>query len=196
VNHPKTKRLTHSKYLKRTGHFAALSKVSQLEILKYALERGASMRMTVYGESMIPFLRNADVVTISPFDTRPPQIGDILAFEKPGANQLVIHRLIRKYEYGYELKGDNCCQSDKIVSKFHLQGVVTHIERNSKQRNLGIGNAKRLIASLSRINLFYWVHGCFQILIKLARIIHGIFPLRNLRFARNEYIERRNGKKA
>ena len=153
------------------------------------------MRMTAYGESMIPFLRSGDVVTISPFNGRPPQIGDILAFEKTAANKLVIHRLIRKCEYGYALKGDNCRQSDEMVSKFHLQGVVTHIERNNKQRNLGIGKAKRWIAALSQINLFYCVHGCLQIAIKFVKLVLGIFPPRNLRFTKNERLERRDGKK-
>lgn len=195
MNPPESKRLTRSKYLKPKGRFGALSEVSQLEVLKCALERGASMRMTVYGESMMPFLRNGDVVTISPLEGRPPQIGDILAFEKPGARKLVIHRLVRKCEYGYELKGDNCRRPDETASEFHLQGVVAQIERNNRKKTLGTGKSKRWIAVLSKINLFYWFHRFIQISIKSVKVVLQMIPPRNFRFAQNERLEEPDGKK-
>ncbi|MFC2064440.1 signal peptidase I [Chloroflexota bacterium] len=152
-----------SKYLKSSGNLSQLSNIKQLELLKYALEQKVSVRMTVYGDSMTPFLRNGDVILLSPLENNPPKIGDILAFEQTGIQKLVIHRIVHIDPEGFEMKGDNHHRSDGIILPRQILGRVINIEHNHKNANIGISRVKSWIAWLSKIDLLRR----FQVLLHL-----------------------------
>jgi signal peptidase I len=173
----KSKKHISSKYLKRIVNFDQLSKISQLELLKCIFERSASVRMSVYGISMAPFIRSGDVITLSPLDGQPPQIGDIVAFEQAETKKLIIHRIIRKNQNWCEMKGDNCSQSDRIISIKSLLGTVTNIEHKSRHANFGISKAKRWIASLSRRNILQRLQKIIRLPITLSKSLLGKLQL-------------------
>ena len=54
-----------------------------LGIMRSILEKGISFRFKAGGSSMIPFIRNGDIVTVRPYRGAPIQKGDVVAFTNP-----------------------------------------------------------------------------------------------------------------
>jgi len=169
--------------MKRVESFNQLSKISQLAILKIIFERGASIRMTVFGNSMFPFIRNGDLITISPNDEMLPEVGDMVAFEQARNQKLIIHRLIRKEEKKFVMKGDNCQDEDEAVPISHLLGIVTQVERKNRVRNFGISQFKICATWLSQMNILHKVQVILKLPIKFMKFpyrkIISLFPYLN-----------------
>jgi len=67
-----------------------------MPVIRAALERGQRVRMTVTGSSMLPFLRDSDVVELEPAPA--PRLGDMVLVQAdpPGAaERYVLHRIVR-----------------------------------------------------------------------------------------------------
>lgn len=92
-----------------------LSNQGQLELLRGMRERGASLRTPVRGWSMTPFIRDGDVVTIAPIRAVGARLGEVLAIELAQGSLLVIHRVVRRADRGWLLRGDNATALDGVV---------------------------------------------------------------------------------
>jgi len=131
-----------------------LSGAALREFLAAVLERGAPFRFTARGYSMHPFIKDADVITVSPIKGRAPRVGDIVAF-RGRADRLVVHRVVaaegagRGTSAGYLIRGDNCLKSDGAVTRDAVLGVVTRVERRGRPTRLGIEPEAPLLARLS-----------------------------------------------
>lgn len=132
-----------------------LSGAAMREFLAAVLERGAPFRFTARGYSMHPFIRDADVITVSPLGGRAPRLGEVVAF-RSGEDRLVVHRVVAAGSArgdaaaGYLIRGDNCPEADGRVPPEAVLGVVTRVERAGRSRRLGIGYESALLAALSR----------------------------------------------
>ena len=133
-----------------SGGELSLSNPGQLALLKSMAERGVSLRTTVRGFSMHPFIRDCDVLTITPLKGYHPELGDVVAFTRPECNRLVIHRIIKNSAPGWLIKGDNCPKADGLIEQKQVIGYVTHIERGKIDVHFGLGIEKKLIALLNR----------------------------------------------
>jgi signal peptidase I len=124
--------------------------------------RGKTLRMTVLGSSMWPFIRDEDVLTITPMNARAPQVGDIIAFVHPQTGRLTIHRVVAQTGEEWLLRGDNNRESDGIVLQKDFLGFITQIHRKGREKHFGLGVEKSLIAFLQRNNMLsyfnqlYW----------------------------------------
>ncbi|MFO8164067.1 MAG: S24/S26 family peptidase [Desulfatiglandales bacterium] len=135
------------------GAQLSLSNLGQLELLRGMNERGVPLRTTVRGFSMHPFIKDQDVLTISPIHDSEPQVGDVVAFIHPHTGKLVIHRVITRTAAGWQLKGDNSTETDLLSAREHIIGRVTRIERKGQDVRLGLGLERRLIAALTRYQI-------------------------------------------
>ena len=138
------------------------------EILKVALEKGVVVRFRAKGFSMSPFIRNGDILTVSPFFNHAPRIGEIVAFLSPRSGKLIVHRIIRKSNGFFFIKGDNVRKTDDRIPKDNLLGIVTNVERNQMRVLFGLGPERYAIVFLSRIGFQY------QWLSALWRIVHPL----------------------
>jgi len=136
-----------------------------VELLRAVLSKGVPARFQAKGFSMSPFIRNKDVVTISPLKGKLPGLGHIIAFAHPETEGLCIHRIVRKKDGIYVTKGDNISETDECVPGENILGFVTRVERNGKQVFLGLGPERFLIAFLGRRGLL------FPLLLPLWRVI-------------------------
>ena len=118
--------------------------------LKTAASRGLSIRFRAEGTSMSPFIKDGDVVTISPLRGSPPRMGDIVAFQSPSTGNLLIHRTVGKLRNLYVMQGDNVPAADDAVPETAILGSVTKIERCGKGVSIGLGPERFLIALLSQ----------------------------------------------
>ena len=140
------------------------------ELVKEVLGKGRDCRFQVKGHSMSPFIKDRDVVTISPLSGNSPGIGDVVAFIHPQNKRLLIHRVIRKEGEVYLVKGENASEADGLVKKENIFGVVRDVERGGKKVFIGLGPERFLIAFLARKGLL------LPLMLPLWKIVRSILP--------------------
>lgn len=134
------------------GQELPLSGQALLELLRAVLARGVPFRFRARGWSMAPFIRDGDVITVSPLRNAPPRVGEVVAFARPGAGNLVVHRVVARCGAGSLVAGDGVEQfTDGVIPAQNLLGRVTRVERNGHDVWLGLGPERIVIAWLSRI---------------------------------------------
>ncbi len=100
---------------------------------------------------MAPFIRDGDVITISPLQHTLPGLGDVVAFVRHPVGNLVVHRVVARHAKTWFIQGDNEPEcADGIIPVEDLLGRVTRIERDGRDMWLGLGPERFLIAWLSR----------------------------------------------
>jgi len=137
------------------GSDLPLSGRALVELLRAVLSKGVPARFQAKGFSMSPFIKNKDVVTISPLQRNQPGLGEIIAFVHPETQGLCIHRIVRRKDGISVTKGDNLSETDECVPRENILGFVTRVERNGKEVLLGLGLERFLIAILARRGLLF-----------------------------------------
>ncbi len=125
------------------------------ELVKEVLGKGGDCRLKVKGFSMSPFIKDSDVVTISPVYDASPGFGDVIAFVHPKADKFFIHRVVRKIGGAYLVKGENSLEPDGLIERKDILGIITRVERDGKKVFFGLGPERFLIALLTRTNLLF-----------------------------------------
>ncbi|MFC1808771.1 S26 family signal peptidase [Candidatus Omnitrophota bacterium] len=113
---------------------------------------------------MSPFIKNNDVITISPLVNSMVGYGDIVGFIHPGLKRTVVHRVVGRKKQHYIIKGDNTLGIDGFFLKMDIAGRITKVERQGKSITFGLGPERRLIAILSRTRILF-------ILLNILRMI-------------------------
>jgi signal peptidase I len=111
------------------GGFLGLPRAQLQEILDAVLARGAPVRFQARGFSMVPTIRDLDLVTVSPLPRRDLRAGDVIAFRQPASGSLVLHRILRAGPEGFLVRGDNLPEADGLVPARDVIGLVTLAER-------------------------------------------------------------------
>jgi len=79
-----------------------------------------------HGNSMTPFLRTGEILFIRPVNLKGLiRIGDIIALTDNKEEKIIIHRVINKKNDLFQIKGDNCKNSDGWFQKKSIIGVVS-----------------------------------------------------------------------
>ena len=147
-----------------------LSNLGQLALLQAVSGRGAALRTRVRGFSMMPFIRDQDVVTVAPMSGIPPRVGEVVAFVNPDGGRLAIHRVVAQAGTGWVIRGDNCPEPDGIVDREHILGRVSSVERSGRRVGFGQGFVGAVIAALNR----HEVLGRANALMRLPRRAAGL----------------------
>ena len=125
------------------------------ELVKDILGKGVECRFQAKGHSMSPFIKDGDIVTISPLTSSSPGLGDVVAFNHPDNQKLIIHRVVWKRNIDYLTRVDNALEVDGLVQTKNILGYVNKVERDGKNVRLGLGPERFLIAFLNRRGLIY-----------------------------------------
>jgi hypothetical protein len=123
------------------------------ELVKEVLGREAECRLQVKGYSMSPFIKENDVVTISPVSEASPGFGDVIAFVHPKTEKLLIHRVVWRIRDACLVKGENSFEPDGLIERKDIIGMITRVERDGRKVFFGLGPERFLIALLTRTNL-------------------------------------------
>jgi hypothetical protein len=125
-----------------------------LVLLQAVLARGVPFSFCARGWSMVPFIRDGDVITITPLNGNLPGSGKIVAFIRPESGNLVVHRVVGRQGDDFLIQGDSGSDCvDGIVPQENLLGSVKIITRNGRRVWLGLGPERFLIAWLSRTGM-------------------------------------------
>lgn len=123
-------------------------------LLEDILAHGADFRFQAAGGSMSPFIRNGDILVISPLAGKEPSLGVVVAFKHPAKGGLVVHRLVGRHQNIWLLRGDSYTSATfDMVPTENLLGQVSWIKHNGKQTRFSLGIERIPIAMLSRSNL-------------------------------------------
>ena len=136
-----------------TAHHLPTSEILP-ELLKEVLRKEIECRLQAKGYSMSPFIKDGDMITISPLSGSFPRFGDVIAFIHPETEKLLIHRVVWKSGDTCLVKGENTLEADGLIKKENVLGLVTKVERKEKRIFFGLGPERFLIALLTRTNLF------------------------------------------
>lgn len=107
-----------------------------MPVIRAALERGQRVRMTVTGSSMLPFLRDGDVVELEPAPA--PRLGDMVLVQCPEERN-VLHRVVRVDGDAFFLRGDAQRHCEGPFTSDAVLGRVTTVWRNGRARALERG---------------------------------------------------------
>lgn len=134
--------------LKKEGELS-LSEPALKELMQAVLRKNVPFRFRASGFSMVPFIKDGDVLTVTPFKDPPPGLGDVAAFLHPVGGRLAVHRIVAQNKSGYRLKGDGTDAADGLVPQANIIGIIRKVERNGHKVLLGLGPERFLIAFLS-----------------------------------------------
>jgi len=137
----------------RKGDELPLSGQALVELLRAVLDKGVPFRFRAKGHSMSPFIKDGDMITISPVKNGPVGFGGVVSYINLKRKRLFVHRVVRRVGGDYLIKADSSIDSSTWVPKENILGSVTMVERNGKQVRLGLGPERFLIAFLSRAGL-------------------------------------------
>lgn len=104
-----------------------------MPVIISAIERGQSIRMTVSGSSMTPFIYNGDEVEIVPLKSVIKK-GDIVLTKSSGG-YYVIHRIIKIKKDLFYLRGDAQDYTEKFYDYKNIIGKVSISVHNGSERN-------------------------------------------------------------
>ena len=114
---------------------------------------GVSTRFVAHGGSMSPWIRDGDVVTVTPLDSAPARVGDVVAYRRKRSDRLIVHRLVRRSNGAWIPQGDRLPAPDGPVADTEILGVVSRVERKGRPTYVPRGHLALLLARLSRLAL-------------------------------------------
>ena len=128
-----------------------LSGEAMIELMRAVHARGLPFRFSAGGYSMTPFIRDGDVITVSPLASQPPRVGEVVAFIHPETKLLCLHRVLSVHGDSFFIQGDNMPEKpDGVIPREAILGRVTGVERAGRRVRLGLGPERLLFAILSR----------------------------------------------
>jgi hypothetical protein len=96
-----------------------------------SLRRGNALRLRARGGSMLPFLRDGDVLVVRPAAAAEVRVGDVICYEPP-AGGLCLHRVIARRDSSLVARGDALAYVD-IVPETAVLGVLAARERGGRR---------------------------------------------------------------
>lgn len=128
--------------------FEHLSLSAMEELVREVLARGRRFRFAAHGGSMSPFIRDGDLVELSPISEI--AVGDVVAVTD--GKRFLVHRVVQKKEERFLLKGDHAREPDGWFDRLAVLGTVTKVFHQGKERSLGITHFCKTVAILSKRN--------------------------------------------
>jgi hypothetical protein len=102
---------------------------------------------------MHPFIKDGEMITLSPVEGGRLHSGDVVAFCHPETGRLTVHRIVKKNAQDFLLRGDNGHEADGLIPAASLLGRVTEVEGKNRIVRLGLGPERFFLALLSRYYL-------------------------------------------
>jgi len=97
------------------------------------------------GSSMLPTLREPEIIEIRPYGGKPLRVGDVAFFLSPETARPVVHRIIRMTPAGLSTGGDNNTKEDALLlPPESVKGRVVAAWRGQKRRKIAGGFQGRL----------------------------------------------------
>jgi hypothetical protein len=128
----------------------SLSGASLTALMSSVLAKGKAFRFRAKGSSMSPFVKDGDVITISPLSAGELRTGEVVAFLHPKTGHVAVHRIVRAAPDSFLLRGDNSQDADGALTRERILGIVTEVVRDGRMIEPAPARWRPAIAFLSR----------------------------------------------
>lgn len=117
------------------------------------LRDGKALRFQAHGASMVPLVRDGDVLLVQPIEPAALRMGDVILFgTEPG--RVVVHRVIRCVARPegrrFTVQGDAVARPDGTIPAAQVYGRVAVIERDGVEIDMG-ASAMRLLGRMAAL---------------------------------------------
>jgi len=120
-------------------------RLKSVALSNYESTTGNVFFASYVGPSMNPTLCEPEMMEIVPYESRPPRVGDVAFFLSPGAEQPVVHRIVRVTPADITTRGDNNTREDPcLLQPRDIKGQVVAAWRGRKRREIAGGLRGRL----------------------------------------------------
>jgi len=136
----------------------------ELELWSRELLQGQVMRLRSLGGSMIPSLREGDLVTVVPAKTC--RVGDIVLYNR--GDSLIMHRVLAKFADKIITKGDAAARLDPPLNLGDILGRAVSYERQGKKFSLN--SLRSRMCGLAYCLTVSWIPGSITLLAALKRL--------------------------
>lgn len=90
-----------------------------------------------HGRSMHPTLREPAIMEIVPYNNQPVRVGDVVYFLHTGADEAVVHRVVRVTQAGIATRGDNNAHEDTMLLQLlDIAGRVVAVWCGRRRRRI------------------------------------------------------------
>ena len=118
------------------------------------VEKGAAIQFRARGNSMFPFIKDGDVVTVLPYGDKTPEPGDVAAFIDSDTEKLIVHRILSFHSNNFTAKGDNCLRTDAKQPQNNILGYISKINhRKHVYCDIDYRLSKKCITLFSKFGL-------------------------------------------
>ncbi len=112
------------------------------ELSTEILARGEALKFKAYGSSMLPFIKDGDVLTVRPVENGYWSVGQIVFYQSKDQN-LLAHRIIRitfsDGNWRLGVRGDAMKAIAEEISEDQILGYVIDRQRNNKSVKMDRG---------------------------------------------------------
>ena len=126
-----------------------------VDLIQTLLGRNYTVVLKAMGCSMYPFIRDGDILHLTPASCAALRIGDVVAFRISGRSQFAVHRITRRIGDRYLLHGDCCAEPDGWIPRTDILGRLSTVERNGRKVSSGLGPERYFLGFLSGRELLY-----------------------------------------
>jgi len=141
-----------------------------IPLLKEGISKRPNFEFQVISDSMSPFLKTTDKVSVRPVTVKELLCGDIVIFKIKG--RLVVHRfLYRKGQGQFVTKGDNLSYADNPINNDDLIARVTIIKKGDCTIDLKKSIWKRSNRILSKVSILESRYSSKNIFASLTKFI-------------------------
>jgi signal peptidase I len=143
-----------------------LTPIDFAELTDDILTQGSAVRFKARGQSMRPFIRDGDILTVAPVKTSMLRRSDVILYRAPAGN-LVAHRVhsISRVNSKTMLTicGDAQLNSQETIHAHQVLGRVQNIERNGTITNI-TGVLPRMLSlfHFRLLKLYHLIHRTFK----------------------------------
>ncbi len=123
------------------------------------LGNGNALRFRACGNSMHPFIKDGDILTITPTDSVNLKNGDI-AFYRKADGKPAAHRIIGKKKITekrlFLIRGDGYVSGPEEVPAEDIMGIVSKVERDDIELRLNSAHKKLAATTWSKTQSIRW----------------------------------------
>lgn len=104
-----------------------------MKIVNYdeQIEKEGKILVSPLGISMMPILRQKHDIMLIEKISKPLKVKDAVLFKRENG-QYVMHRIIRITKDGYDIRGDNCVNTEYSIKSSQIVGIMTGFYRDEK----------------------------------------------------------------
>lgn len=132
-------------------------------------ENPCRIKIKCKGSSMAPAIHNNDIVVIKPVDcTKMLRIGIIAVVAYPETKRIIVHRIIKKTQHQFLIKGDNITTPDGWINLTQIIGVIETVSKKRLSYSCRVWMGF-VLAQLSKAGILTFLNRLLSYAIRLRR---------------------------